>query len=708
MKKLNGNFKKLLGLGAVALAASAVSKSTKAETLSTEDQSLFGLVSEQTETPQEETTPTNYTDLAEVKAVKSQILNISNQIATEKTAIDAKSVIVETDKNITAGYKSDTLQLKTDTDLIKTQTLQAKADALNYLSGLTSIDGDLGAYNAATNTPALTATPSGTINDGQYFTVTVPGAVGFGGTNFVSGHILGVGYRLIKQGINWVLSTTTNKEELETLIEGKLNFKISDLNEGFFGIDDENGRLALLLTSLGKLIINEIQVGESTFKTINSDQYLFGVSDQETSPLFFFDNQFRLNLKSIVSNDIILGTEGKNRINEGLKFIGGGFSDYKLVLSFGQSNAIGGGGGQLAITEKYDSLTTQDGARLGNQQFVPFYNDGVTTPLLGIFNQFIELIKKRRLLDYQDKGFKFIGTAPGQGSTTADNLSKGSTPYAKLISNVQNSVENASLERKSINVPFLVFTQGENEIDDLTSYESYLTTLNVLIADLNTDIKTITGQKQNIPLISYQIAKHTSSPDYDKIAKAHLNLGLTNDLFICACPSYHFEYIIEGSTGGTGGFIVHLTPEFRLIYGAYVAIAAFKTVIEGVKFKPLHIQNYLIEGNDIYLFYHLPHSGLKFDTQTIQNNGNYGFTINENSISSVKIISKDTIKITCNSNPAGQTLHYNRNQNYSYIMDYPNLIGKFKGGNIRDIQGEEMKFNGYDLHNWAVSQSITL
>jgi hypothetical protein len=45
MKKLNGNFKKLLGLGAVALAASAVSKSTKAETLSTEDQSLFGLVS---------------------------------------------------------------------------------------------------------------------------------------------------------------------------------------------------------------------------------------------------------------------------------------------------------------------------------------------------------------------------------------------------------------------------------------------------------------------------------------------------------------------------------------------------------------------------------------------------------------------------------------------------------------------------------------
>lgn len=83
----------------------------------------------------------------------------------------------------------------------------AKIAAESYLSGLTAVNGDLGAYNAATNTPALTATPSGSITNGRYYTVTVAGTVGFAGNNFASGATLQVGDKLLKLSTQWYLES---------------------------------------------------------------------------------------------------------------------------------------------------------------------------------------------------------------------------------------------------------------------------------------------------------------------------------------------------------------------------------------------------------------------------------------------------------------------------------------------------------------------
>jgi glycerophosphoryl diester phosphodiesterase len=500
----------------------------------------------------------------------------------------------------------------------------------------------------------------------------------------------------------------TAKTGAEAIFDA-INYKIIDLGDGSFSIEDENGHVGLKVDNTGKLIVSNIQIGSSTFKTVTNDTILWGVADEETASLFFVDLLYRLNVKAIVANDILLGSAGKNSIHTGIRLFGGGFADYLMVISYGQSNSIGGGSGQISpIGEIYDSLTTADGQRTGNGQFVAYYTDGVTTPLLGVFNKFIDLIKSNALLNYTDKGFKFIGVAPGQGSTTAANLSKGTAPYTKLISNVTNAVANATLEKKRLKVPCITWTQGENEVDDATTYAAYMATMAQLIIDLNADVKALTGQKQNIPLIGYQVAKHNWNADYQKIGKAHFDLGITNDLFICACPSYQFDYIIEGSSGGAGGFIVHFTPEARLQYGAYLALAAYKMIVDGKKFKPLHIENTVIDGNDIYLHYHLPNGAITTDVTLVQNNGNFGFSISGTTISSVKIVGKDVIKITCAGSPVGQTLNYNKNQNDYYIMDYPNLKGKFRGGNIRDKQGDNVKYGTFPLHNWAVNQTITL
>jgi hypothetical protein len=143
----------------------------------------------------------------------------------------------------------------------------AKIAAESYLSGLTAVNGDLGAYNAATDTPALTATPSGSIADGRYYTVTVAGTVGFAGNNFASGATLQVGDKLLKLSTQWYLesnrpvgsvaegdgrsvSGNTVFENLQS-IKQKTKALQNTLVDEEFGIADEAGNVAFKVDTEG-------------------------------------------------------------------------------------------------------------------------------------------------------------------------------------------------------------------------------------------------------------------------------------------------------------------------------------------------------------------------------------------------------------------------------------------------------------------------
>lgn len=81
------------------------------------------------------------------------------------------------------------------------------ADAANGLS--------LGSYNAATNTPALTATPPSSEKEGAFYYVTTAGNLTFAGQNFASGQLVSEGDVIFKQGTKWAwIKSTINASEL--------------------------------------------------------------------------------------------------------------------------------------------------------------------------------------------------------------------------------------------------------------------------------------------------------------------------------------------------------------------------------------------------------------------------------------------------------------------------------------------------------------
>lgn len=515
---------------------------------------------------------------------------------------------------------------------------------------------------------------------------------------------------------------------------GLYEYLKTEIAPGLFQLEDENGALGMEVDSTGNSRFNRVksssfEIGNYIFQKATDPQLIFGIDDDLTTALLFaLYGNGRLLVKTLdaptvkakvleIGESILFPPNYSilNLLGNRLQFAYGFVSDYLLVISYGQSNSVGGGSGTLPITQIYDALTTNDGPTGGiGTNLIP-YTHTIALPLLGVFNKFTDLISSENFLDYSDKTFKFIGTAAGQGSTFAEGLKKGTTPYSKLISQVTNTYGIAQSQGKKLAVPFVMWTQGENEIDVDTPYGDYVATMNQLIADLNTDIKALTGQKNNIPLIGYQIAKYSGShADYDKISKAHLDLGLTHPLFICACPSYQFDYLLEGSSGGSGGFIVHFTPLTRLLYGAYLGIAAKRTLVDGKKFLPLHPKKFIVNGNNLQVVYHMPFDGnLEFDTTAVSNPGDYGFMIMNGvtkvTLSNIKIVNKNTVSIDCSESPIGLKFHYARDKDKPYILDYGTLTGRWGSrGCLRDNQGDFIKYETYRLDNWAVASYLTI
>lgn len=94
-------------------------------------------------------------------------------------------------------------QIKDEAVDAKDLAQQYAEDANQALESLAGVDFE-GEYNITTNTPALTATPSPSLNNGKYYIVNGSGTIGFAGTNFSVGQVFNTGDRLVKKGSQWV------------------------------------------------------------------------------------------------------------------------------------------------------------------------------------------------------------------------------------------------------------------------------------------------------------------------------------------------------------------------------------------------------------------------------------------------------------------------------------------------------------------------
>lgn len=415
-----------------------------------------------------------------------------------------------------------------------------------------------------------------------------------------------------------------------------------------------------------------------------------------------------------------------------LKFIYGNPADWLLVMSYGQSNSTYSGADKTAKTlnQKYDAITQKGGILIyisnDASDIKPLVeigdggSGGGETLLSASLEKFTEQVRDENMINPNKKGFQFFGLVTGIGGQSIAALSKNAsanTPwYANMMNCVKGVVRLGKIKNRSVSVPFLWWTQGEDDSGSGKSYDYYVQNLTQLINDLNADVKDITGQSNSFPLIGYQMCYRNPKVIDNRIPMADIDMGVKNPLFICACPSYMLKFDISDR--------VHFLPQDKRILGAYYGLAAKRTIVDGEKFLPLYPVGFEVNGNNLKITYHVPVPPLKFDTSLLPNSGNYGFKVKDSAgrelkLNNIQILANENaVSIDCSASPKDGIFMYARNNNYSYVN---NPDGKsvyiLDRGNLHDSQGDTVVFDIVDqdgkaaswpMHNWAMASYMPI
>lgn len=505
------------------------------------------------------------------------------------------------------------------------------------------------------------------------------------------------------------------------LIVDVLNSSIDITDDGSFRLVDPNGFIGLKFLNgvfeTHHVKAKRIGTGMSFFES-DSDHIFTIKDDTELKNMaMYLDKQGEFGVKSIktqnlnVTGNVTFPPGVIKGVSSRRSFCYGDQGDYILISSFGQSNARGEGGGGNITTDQLGLLMPNAGLdsepASNYSDFVP-YIASTETPIPGIVAMFKNLIESRAKINWSKKDFNIVASLPALGGATIQQISKGTAPYAKLIGHITGCLNIAKSKGKTLTVPFLPFTQGES--NSTTTYATYLALLIQLIEDLNVDVRALNPDQRNIiPFIGYQMNGNWYN-ESDGVSKVHADLGINDPRYICACPSYFFEYAREGANKD---IVIHFTPAFRRIYGAYLNIAAYSLLYENRKFLPLHPIKLTVIGNNLQVKYYVPKGFLVLDTATVPDPGNYGFRIVKNNndlvLSNIKVLPDgETLSIDCSESPAGALFLYARNKLAPvYNIDADKAMFGARGC-LRDTQGDTLKIDNYPLHNWAIASFLNI
>lgn len=304
-----------------------------------------------------------------------------------------------------------------------------------------------------------------------------------------------------------------------------------------------------------------------------------------------------------------------------------------------------------------------------------------------------------------DKGFAdslLLCTFPGgQGATPIADLSKGSHAYQKFIDEIKAANQKARDKGWDFVVPAFCWMQGENDMVWDTP-GNYKEKLRAFRNSLNTDIKSITGQKEDVACICYQtncitLAKKPNPELYASrhgvVPQAQLELIREDPHFVASGPTYLYDFVDNGPH-------IDGLSQKRLGYLAGLSAINF---LEGKKNKGLIPLNHQIKKDTVIVEFNVPVPPLQLDTQMVSKANHFGFSVidaDNTDILTKVIVDKNSVKLCCKRSPAGAKIRY-------AINGLPNKTGRRQGarGNLRDSQGEKYKAKildtNYPLHNWC-------
>lgn len=290
----------------------------------------------------------------------------------------------------------------------------------------------------------------------------------------------------------------------------------------------------------------------------------------------------------------------------------------------------------------------------------------------------------------------------GQGATDIMRLNKGNECYQRFMEDIEHAYNEASDREWEFYVPAVCWMQGESDLFDHTDID-YQKALKQFAKDINTDIKQITHQQQNVRMICYQtnILSRTASFQADSfdcreiaVPESMMELVRDDTLFWASGPTYPYSFARE---------FIHIDGISQKRHGYLTAISALGVIRGHERFQGLVPMGFVSNGNDVQIFFNVPYSPLVLDTLAVRNPGNYGFSVitpdNRNILQSVSL-KDDVIVLHCSELVSGCKARY--------AVNGESLKSGWKKGprgNLRDSQGDSLSVairgKSYPLHNWC-------
>lgn len=290
----------------------------------------------------------------------------------------------------------------------------------------------------------------------------------------------------------------------------------------------------------------------------------------------------------------------------------------------------------------------------------------------------------------------------GHGQDPLYKLDKPAKPYLKFIEEIEYAYKKAKERGWDFNVPAVCWMQGESDIVDYPDTD-YKVLFKQMYHDLNTDIKAITRQDNDIRIILYQSNIITKGEKYkpnvfdcQESLTPEIQMELVRDdsLIWASGPVYPYSFVNES---------LHIDGISQKRIGNLAAKSILGLLHHEKCFKGVIPTKTIIIGNEIHIGFNVPYPPLCFDTITVKKVNNYGFNVirkdNVDIISDV-VLYHDSVIINCKESPLNCKIRYAIN-------------GEFKKsgwrigprGNLRDSRGdhEKVSISGkqYPQHNWC-------
>lgn len=282
------------------------------------------------------------------------------------------------------------------------------------------------------------------------------------------------------------------------------------------------------------------------------------------------------------------------------------------------------------------------------------------------------------------------------------SLKKGTVPHSNLLKAVQRLVDIGAETGISILVPAVTIIHGE--ADHADSADVYAAKLVEWQADLDTDIKAITGQTQTVIVVTDQMSRYNNATSRLGQLKAWID---NPTKFIQVGPKYHLPVVDE----------VHMTAISVARRGAEFGRAMRAVLITGSTYSPLYITTAVRTGASIVLTFAGNTGTLVFDTTivTAQADGHYGIEWAQTggttrTISSVAITAANQITVTLSGSPGSPTVQQIKIAQNGDASNTDGNAGPVIGprSNIRDsdTDTETVESVVYPLFKWACHQVI--